>query len=310
MVEDKFWQLKSALLKALENIWYDEGQNRSTEDKKSIVKEVIQSFGSAFEKLVDEVGQGILRDIGKEVSSMNKDDNKNQSAPLTDEAIKKMIEDAVQPVMKWVDALTHLSVDEFEFVKMLSNEEKDKFLDSSEEDRKKVMKKKTDSLNSESLTVDGVTITKAEVGEGVFAVLKKQQESIQATKEENKKLADDVSKEVAKRREIELAKKAEEEYSALPGDPIEKGRALGYVEALPKEAKEVISQMLKAGNEALAKGMNEFGHNLDSPDNPENELNKLAIEKAQKDGITYEKAYDQILMTTQGQDLYNRRGRK
>lgn len=312
-VEDKFWRLKNAMSSALEKIWFDD--KLPMEEKKKNIKDVVQSFGDVFDKVLLDASEGILKNE-KGVSSMEKDGKEKLSADQIAEKglLEKAIDEKLAPIVKRVEALNQLTADEFAFMKALSSEkEKDDFLALDSKARAEVLKKEAQKKQdgSEALTVDGVTVTKADVGEGVFAVLKKQQEAIQKAEEKNKKLAEDVSKEVTKRREIELAKKAEEEFNALPGNPIEKGKALGYVEALPQEAKESILQMLKAGNEALAKGMAEFGHGLDSSsDNPENELNKLAIQKAQKDGITYEKAYDAILQTREGQEIYSRRFKK
>jgi hypothetical protein len=139
--------------------------------------------------------------------------------------------------------------------------------------------------NDETFSADGVTIRKSEVGESSFKFMKAQQERIELA---------------------EMQKRAETEIGHLPGEPIAKAKALKAIAKMSDEDKATLDTMLKAGEAAVAKGFTTFGVKPGAPasDDPIAKLDGMAKARAAKDSIPYAKAYDEVLKTSEGQELY------
>lgn len=159
-----------------------------------------------------------------------------------------------------------------------------------------IKKSKTDD---ESFLIHGRTIRKSVVGEDVYEVMKAQQAEIETGK-------DIAKKEKEKRETAEFTKEAETLYKNLPGDPVAKGKVLKSVKELPKEEKEALTAMLKAGNDAFNKSkvFDEIGSDEVSEDSPEGKLNKMAEDHAEKNKLSFAKAYTVVIKTKEGRKLY------
>jgi len=131
-------------------------------------------------------------------------------------------------------------------------DDKAKFLEMEEEEKEEEVKKATSK--EESVVVEGRTIRKSVVGEDVFAVMKAQADRIA----KNEK---DLSVERETRKNIEFQKRADAEFSHVPGTAEERGQMLAAIDKMEDPLKKsflaVFTQsekLAKAGFEKLGAG--------------------------------------------------------
>ena len=171
------------------------------------------------------------------------------------------------------------------------------FLDASQEARAAQVEKA--QADDEVLEVNGKTIKKSDVGEEQFAVLKEVAGEAATARKEAR-----IEKE--KRELADFTKRAEDEYGHLPGETVKKGAVLKAIQILDEAVRRDLEAMLKAGEEACRLAELEKGTILDNErDGAEAELDKLAEEYREKHGVTKAAAYDAILQTKAGAELYN-----
>lgn len=149
------------------------------------------------------------------------------------------------------ELLSKLSDDEKEYLAGLEKEEADKFKAASAEERGKMMKKSAEA-DEVFKSADGHEIRKSAVGDSIFAILKSQDEALKATREEMVKAAE-------RAQTVEFTKRAEEELSHLPGETVAKVAVLKAMHGMDEGARDALTAMLKAGEEAIAKGYTSFG---------------------------------------------------
>jgi hypothetical protein len=121
-------------------------------------------------------------------------------------------------------------------------------------------------------------------------------------KKSNIEFQKQLGEEIQKRMDMELAKRADDELPHLAGTAAERGQLLKAAEALGEKH----VAMLKSANEAMSKNFVEIGsgHSVAKMD-AESQIETLAKNyQAANAGISYEKAYSQVLATTEGQKLY------
>ncbi|MES0340721.1 MAG: hypothetical protein ABUK08_00235 [Candidatus Humimicrobiaceae bacterium] len=259
--------------------------------------------------------EGALATIIKEAAVTEEDrlnNNTEGETEMTEEQIAKMIADAVALVEKKLEkAETLAKMNDLTkaHYHSLNDGDKETFLKSTDKERETIMWtagiKKEEVVkkveDDETFTSNGTTIQKSVVGEGVFNLMKSQQNQIEKANE-----ATAIEKE--KRELQDFIKQAELQYPNLPGEVENKGMVMKSISTMPTEARETLSTMLKAGNEAmdsanLFKEVGSDGIPFDDG-SPLSKLNKMAEEKAKTDGTTEAVAYSSLLNTPEGNVLY------
>jgi hypothetical protein len=96
--------------------------------------------------------------------------------------------------------------------------------------------------------------------------------------------------------EVALAKRGETELPNLAGTALTKGKLLAVADA------EMIAT-LKAADAAMKKAMEEVGHNKTDETTATERLNKMAQDYADKNGVTFHKAYAEVIKTADGMKL-------
>lgn len=130
------------------------------------------------------------------------------------------------------------------------DEARKQYMAMKPEDRKKQMKKAADA--DEVITIEGQEVRKSAVGEAQFKVMKAQAERI-AKQEEA------IAKERDLRVEAQLTKRATDELPHMPGEIVAKVAVLKAVDAMPEDARKSLTEMLKAGNDALSPAFVKMG---------------------------------------------------
>jgi hypothetical protein len=184
----------------------------------------------------------------------------------------------------------------------LDDDAREQFEKMDAETRAKAVKKAAEAAAAadETFEMDGHVVRKSDVGAGVFAILKSQQERIDKAEATAKA-------ERAERVKKELEEEAEKLFPHLPGTPEEKGIMLKSIRSLPEAQQKTQIDMLKASDAAMAKSFKESGQDgTTDADSPTEKLNKMARDRSAEKGISFEKAYTQVLETKEGADLYSK----
>ena len=203
--------------------------------------------------------------------------------------------------LKTANAVIALKAVERQHFDTLDEDAKKKFLLKSSDDRKAaieaVTKAKTDADPVEYTTADGVKIRKS-AGVALITALRSNDDM----RKENKELR--------KQREQEsLEKRAEVELKYLPGEVKVRAALLKAVDSIEDETqRKAAHNALKAQNEAMAEAFKTRGHSSgqSEPGSPVDELDKLAKAHAKENKVTEAVAYDEVLKTEQGQELYTK----
>lgn len=295
---EQLYPLFDALQSSLSSIAYDTALDASKRMTK--IESSVNDFLSAVRAKMPDVEEELTKAlIDFTAGSSGFNPAKHKDDPMADaktvEELQKSLEtlqkslDEAQKVAKMSDAAkAHMA--------KLSDEDKGKFMAlSSEEQEKKVNAvKKSD----ETLELHGQTITKSAVGDGVFAVMKAQAAEIRKAQEEIAKARDEAETE-------RLAKRADDELSALPGDRLAKARILKASNTLSTEDRTTFDAMLKAANSSLAKAFTNVGKSgagVTEEGSAEDQLQKKATEIAKRDTVSFEKAYERAI--NENPDLY------
>lgn len=234
---------------------------------------------------------------------------KHGEKEMKKEEVDVIVKEAVSTLEKRLaiaEAIAKMDDQTRAYYEGLSEKDQAAFLTEPVEKQKEAVEKsKTPSqpVDDEILTAGGVEIKKSKVGADVFNFMKAQQEEV--------KKAQEIARIEKEKRELQdFAKQAELMFPNLPGDTVKKGLVMKQLAGMPKEAMETLTAMLKSGNEALehAKVFKEIGIEGVPVDDgsPTSRLDKMAIEKARADDITEAQAYNAVLDTREGKELYEK----
>jgi hypothetical protein len=242
---------------------------------------------------------------GEQISTKTKHGEKEMKKEEVDVIVKEAV-DTLEKRLAIAEAIAKMDDQTKAYYEGLSEKDQASFLTEPVEKQKEAVEKskaKSQPVDDEILTTGGVEIKKSAVGADVFNFMKAQQEEV--------KKAQEIARIEKEKREMQdFAKQAELMFPNLPGETIKKGLVMKQLAAMPKEAMETLTAMLKSGNEALeqAKVFKEVGVAGVPVDDgsPTSRLNKMAIEKARADGIPEAQAYSEVLQTREGKDLYEK----
>jgi hypothetical protein len=282
------WDSMWALRKSIRNTMGD----TNVTNKKEVINKNIADFAATLSSIISSTT--VIKSGGQDMKK---------------EEIEKMLKEAVDPIQKKLviaEGLANMNDVTKSLYHSLDEAGREDFLKKSPEDQAAQLTAhevfvKSQADGSETLTLHGQTIVKSEVGAGVFTILKAQQAEIDTAREETK-----IEKEA--RQTVEYTKMAEGLYPNLPGDSAAKGSVMKTIASLPKEQQTTLTGMLKAGNEGIemSKAYDELGtsYTNGSEDSPVAKLNKMAEDRSADKKITFAKAYDEVLQTEEGADLY------
>ena len=171
-----------------------------------------------------------------------------------------------------------------------------------EVDEKLADSKTQKAVEDETIEIGGATFKKSLIGESAF-------EAIRASAVETIKLRKQMEHQ-------EMVARVEKEYPNVAGDPSVKADILAMFEKSSDKVKEAGLAMLKSLNEAGKEFKKEIGSNsggdatsfakFDTDDEATAKLDALAKEYAKKNSVDYVTAYDAILDTPEGAELYEK----
>lgn len=216
----------------------------------------------------------------------------------------KTVED-LQKQLDRANAVAELSDAQKTHFKALDAAGQDAFLAKSAAERDAelaaMVKAATDADPVVYKTVDGVELRKS-AGEAVIALAK----SNDVLRKQNDAL-------VAKNADVELAAEVERDYAHLPGDVEARKALVKAAKGIPDEAQRTVALgALKAQSLALKSATETAGHGGEAPaaQGAEKELDELAKAYAKDNKVSFAKAYDAVLSTPKGSELYALVGRQ
>lgn len=109
------------------------------------------------------------------------------------------------------------------------------------------------------------------------------------------------------RETAEFAKRAETEAAHLPGETSAKAAVLKHMASAPEEVRKAFDAIVKAADKSMAGAFEKrgvSGGNV-AGDDPLVKLETLAKAHAEKNNMAFAKAYDAVLQTAEGQQLYS-----
>jgi hypothetical protein len=155
-------------------------------------------------------------------------------------------------------ALSEMDAPQREYFDTLDKGGKDKFMEMTEDERKKSVKKSLDG--DETVEVAGRVVRKSVVGEDQFAIFKAQQEQIDKQAEDFAKQEKTLAEERERRANAEFAKRADDELTHLPGTTEEKIPVFKALSEMDEDARKALETMLKAGDKAISAAFRKIGH--------------------------------------------------
>lgn len=207
---------------------------------------------------------------------------------------------AIDALTKKVDELTaaneanaqlaKMSDAEKEFMTNMDDDAKKAFASMTEEERKAKMKMAKNA--TETLTVNGVTVNKAAVGSDVFGILQAQQDQLaqQAT---------DVAKAQEAVANAAFAKRAADEFGAVPGTAEEVAAVLKTFNVMPEAVRNTAEAVFKAAQEMAVKAGVQVGHpgktGKTGDESPLEKLETLAKNYAEANKVNYNTAYAAVI---------------
>lgn len=291
--------LEKAITKAA-NDWLEEQEHTMTIKTKADLTAAITKANAAGAALT--VGE--VQAIHKAATDLNAEDllpaegplAKGNTGEMLDPKTKKKVDQMVKrdelpaDLRKHYDALT-------------TDEERDAFLAKSRDEQTAELTKRSGDDPVVYTTLDGIDIRKS--ADPVLLALAKSND------EKARKLA----KAEAASEDVELTKRAGDVLGNVGGELAGKKALLKAVDAIADTAtRDAATAVLKAANEAASgvfvrKGAN--GENVQVPasgstSEAEAKLEEMAKAHAKEHNVTFEKAYSDVIQTTEGAELYKR----
>lgn len=234
------------------------------------------------EALGKELGETLKKSLGEMLAKEDKPD-----AGVIADAVVAIVKGDVEKAISGVQIELGKQIDAFQ----------------KEVDAKIAETKTAKDSEDETLVIGGSTFKKSVVGESAF-------EAIRASAMETLKLRKQVEHQ-------EMIARVEKEYPNVAGDPSIKADILAMFEKSSDKVKEAGLAMLKSLNDAGKEFKKEIGSNapsgvessfakFDTDDDATVKLDALAKEYAKKNNVDYVTAYDAILDTPEGAELYEK----
>lgn len=204
------------------------------------------------------------------------------------------IQKALQSVTTELSDVLSKSVEEAVTKALESKKEPEKKEPEGKEPEQKETKK---SLEDETCTFNGVTISKSVIGAEAFDGIIAMQKELAQTQHEA----------LMKSLEVEV----EKSYPNLPGEARDKAILLNSINQMPENISKMAKEYLSKANDNLGNvveksiGSDKPGADVSAKKEAEQKLDALAKEIMEKDGLSFGDAYAKALNTPEGTKLYD-----
>ena len=255
----------------------------------------------------DKLTVGTVATIHKAAADLGAEDLLPVAGPLAKGgASKDDMSEEDKKKLKRMAKREELSADLRKHYDALTNDaDRDAFLSKSADEQAEDLRKAAGDDPVVYTTLDGVSIRKS-AGETTIALAKKVDEQ-----------ARELAKSNARAEDVELTKRAGDLLGNVGGELVGKKALLKAVGSISDEATRTAAEaVLKAANEAGKGAFRKSGSTTerdvpaggDGPELTESEakLDEMAKAHAKEHNVTFEKAYSEVIQTTEGAELYKR----
>lgn len=247
------------------------------------------SVGCAWQKLnpKSENLPEIFKNLEDEEMAKKTEDQNNE--------LQKSLDDVKQKLEK-SEKIVALSADHRAHYDGLSGDDQEAFLNKSEDERSAIVKNAADANPVIYTNEAGEEFRKSD-DPRLVRMAREADEERRVAKRDREKLENE-----------RLEKRAESEMSHLPGDADTKIAVLKAIDSIEdEEVRKGAKAIIDAGDTAIAKSFERFGHQRDvtkSDDDPKAKLDELSKQYAEEYKVSHAEAYDAVLKTDQGRALY------
>lgn len=247
--------------------------------------------------LEEEKLAGLLRGVDNLGEGMDDSSMTKQNTPEGDaeKGIPQEQFEAMQKRAERAEAVAKLSTDERTYFDGLDTGDQDKFLAKSDKEREAIVKNAQDENSVVYTAEDGTEFRKSD-----------DTRLVQMAKDRDADRA-----ELRKQREqaetAQFEKRATEELGHLKGETSDKAVLLKSVEGIEdEEQRGRILEILKSQDAGIGKAMTRVGHKGSGSegDSAEAKIAAMAKKRAAEKGISEEKAYMEVLESSEGQELH------
>ena len=300
--EDKEWKWLDELFITNQALRWSVGSivhDDKIENKKQKIFETLQQFVQVFASMVNDT------DVIKSAEAILAIGDKEETKPEVEEKMEKAIAvltlmASLNDVQKGVFGKMDEKGQEVVISKVFTDDKLDITVMNALLKAEPIKKE-----DDESFEFDGQTITKSEVGNASFLMMKGLSTRLEKSEVETVAARKFAKEEQDKRLLKEFSDNAEKRWPNLPGTPVEKGETLKAIMDLPEAIQKSQLAMLDAGNTGNSTLFKEHGHsNASEGNDPNTKLDSLAKAHAEKHSVDFSKAYSAVLETAEGKDLY------
>jgi len=288
---------------------------------KADLKNAIQAFGRAKNKaatarhirarakalgLEDQLPtEGVLADLLKSDNSAAGEHDSGNNVGTKEETMTDKTK-AVEgnEAAKQVESLTK-SLDKANRIILLKGDVREHYDSLAEKDQEAFLAKSADEQKAEVAKGKEADPVVYKTAEGV-EYRKSDDPRLVSLAKQNDELAKAAKDSAAKAKDAELRKRASEELSHLPGDEETHVSLLKAVDAIADEGQRTKAlEALKAKDLAMKGAFEQKGHRASAESgSAEEKLDGLAKAYAEKNSVSFEKAYAEVVKTEDGRKLY------
>jgi len=273
------------------------------DDKMLRVRSSVEEFMNAVRDKIPAVEGELMKLAKVEVSKRKDTSMADEAKKIADletmvNDLKKKLEDSDKQHNVLVVKASFSDEMRTFFNALKTDAEKDAFIAMTAEQRQAEVKKAKDG--DETITIEGQTVRKSEVGASQFEILKAQAKRL-----------DEAEKSIRTANEraatASFEKQAVEDYSHLPGTVQERAAVLAHVATASEAVRKTATEILKAAEATAKAAFGRAGSNHRKSGEGKTaaeELDELAREHAKTNKVSFEKAYASVMETHA--DLYKR----
>lgn len=290
-VNDSLWPMTNALSSTIRSILED----GELSEKATAVGQAIDDFGAKMRSIVDDSESPLTKFAMNLIAGKIGDTTGEGKTMPNEKELQKKLDDA-NTALADMTLISKLNDNEKTFMEGMDDNARKAFTALTSEERKGKMD--LAKRDDETLVVDGATISKNVVGDGMFAVIKSQQAQITLQ-------ADKVEKAQQAAVTATMTKRAGAELGHLAGTDEAKGEVLKLLAGAPEEVRKTAEAIFKSADEMAGKAFGKQGHG-----DGQSAISGTAVEKletlakahAAEHKVSYVAAYSEVV--EKHEDLY------
>lgn len=292
--QDALYPLMDALSESVQSVVADAAM--TTEDKEANIRSNLEAFMTKLREDLPDAEEALTKFAEDCISgALTK-----EGTTMADKTDLEKAQEELAVMTKraeLAELVAKASDEEKAFMKEMDDDKKKEFMNMKPEERTEKMR--VSKAADEVLIVEGEEIRKSVVGAGMFAVIKSQQKRLDDQANDVKKAQDEAQMST-------LRKRADDDFSHLPGTTDERALVLKAMGGMEEAVRKSLEAILKAGEAALKAGFERTGSSIGAvvSGSAAEELQTLTKAYAKEHSVSEAVAYDAVAQANPG--LYER----